>query len=255
MATQQSDHEPRLNAVRKALGEPAFCELSDKAWRIRTNLIIVSVVSAGVVLWDLHISPDSTVFGLKFSGLTDAVLRRGLFWVLLYLVVHFLWCSFDNLLEWRLRITGTRLAFITTGRIASDYGDYPNDPRQTSLYQWWMSEAETIARYGVAAKRIEEKLPNWDGQVQAALAAGANPVNVGNVTHAIGELRDNLVQIKRAVDDASKVISSHRIPVSLERFDDWFQLFLRSQNLRWLLLEWAMPLLFGGWALLLLRTV
>jgi hypothetical protein len=105
-----SSSESTTEAVFKVLGEPAFAEFSDNAWKIRTNLILASVISIAVVFGDLHIEPDSQILGLKFKGLTDAVLTNGLIAVVSYLLLHFVWTAIDALLEWRLRVTGTRVA-------------------------------------------------------------------------------------------------------------------------------------------------
>jgi hypothetical protein len=58
--------EKTLQAVEKVLGEPAFAEYQDNTWKVRTNLVIASVVAVAVVFGDLHIEPDSSFLGLKF---------------------------------------------------------------------------------------------------------------------------------------------------------------------------------------------
>ena len=93
---QSYDDESKIKAVKKALGEPIFAELSDNAWKIRTNLIVVSVISIALVFASLHIDPGSTFLGLKFSGLTDSLVRAGLFWITMCLMIHFLWTAWDN---------------------------------------------------------------------------------------------------------------------------------------------------------------
>jgi hypothetical protein len=65
-----SADEKNIDAVRKALGEPFMAEFTDKVWKICTNLLVVSIVSLFVALAQLRIDPGSTVFGLRFSGLT-----------------------------------------------------------------------------------------------------------------------------------------------------------------------------------------
>ena len=75
MATNSNDDD-KLKAVEKVLGEPAFAEFASNAWKIRSNLIIVSVISIALVFADLHIDPGSTVLGLKFQGLNDTVLTK-----------------------------------------------------------------------------------------------------------------------------------------------------------------------------------
>lgn len=74
--------DKKLKAVEETLGKPVAPELSENAWKIRTNLIVISVITITVVLADLRIDPSSSVLGLKFSGFTDTVLRTGLLLIL-----------------------------------------------------------------------------------------------------------------------------------------------------------------------------
>jgi hypothetical protein len=68
--------EENIKAVEKTLGEPVFCEFDEKTWKIRTKLIMASVTSVAVVLGNLHIEPGSSILGLKFSGITDQIVRN-----------------------------------------------------------------------------------------------------------------------------------------------------------------------------------
>lgn len=244
--------EQKLKAVKKVLGEPVFCELSDKAWKIRTNLIIASVISISIVIADLHIDPSSTVLGLKFTGLTDTVVRSGLFWITLYLIMHFIWSAWDNLLEWRLRITGTRVSFVTAAVLASEHADHPNDPRQSTLYHWWIEEAQKIGNLAEKVSNIERQLQDWESRLQTEIDARADSSNIVNACSLISGVREVVVQLKHGIEEARQTISAYRVPVSLERFDAWFKLLLRSQNLRWFLVEFMLPILLGAAALFLL---
>lgn len=252
MPAKTSEVDPEVAKVQKVLGEPIICEFSDKTWRIRTTLFAVSVVSLVVVSANLHIGAGSTVFGLQFSGLTDEVVRTGLFWVIIYLLVHFLWGAVDNFLEWRLRLTGTRVAFVTTGVFASEHADYPSDPRQSTLYNWWRSHAGSIGNIAKKTSDIEKNLADWEQQLRAKYNSGADAMNIVNACNSIAETRNRVVELTNSVKDAAKTIEAQRIPVSLERFDGWFELFLRSQNLRWLVIEFFFPVGLASSALWLL---
>ena len=244
--------DKKLKAVEETLGKPVAPELSDNTWKIRTNLIVTSVIAITVVLADLRIDPNSSFLGLKFGGFTDTVLRTGLLLILAYLSIHFLWTTFDSLLEWRLRVTGTRLSFITTARLASEQGDYPNDPRQSTLYSWWTSEAKRIGNLSARLPELERLLQNLDQDLRARYTAGADAMNIVNACRPIGEARDIMIKLQQSIDEAQKALSATRVPVSLKRFDNWFQLFLRSQNLRWLVIDLLVPIFLASYAILLL---
>jgi hypothetical protein len=244
--------EDRLKAVEKVLGEPAFSEFAPNAWKIRTNLIVASAVSIAVVFADLHIDPGSTVLGLKFHGLNDTVLVRVLFGVTLYLLLHFIWSALDSLPEWRLRVTGTRVAFVTTARLARADGDYPRDPRQSTFYHWWKDGAQKIGNLTAKLSDIEKQLQEWDTQLKVQFTEKPDAMNIVNATDTIRSTREAVVNLERSITKARDTISALRVPVSLRRFDRWFHLFLRSQNLRWLIMELGVPILVGSYALVLL---
>ncbi|MFA7292222.1 MAG: hypothetical protein WC023_08235 [Rhodocyclaceae bacterium] len=244
--------EDSIEAVGKVLGEPAFLELTENAWKIRTNLILTSVISIAVVFGDLHIEPDSQILGLKFKGLSDEILTNGLIALVTYLLFHFLWVSVDSLLEWRLRVTGTRVAFVTTARLASEHGDYPSDPRQSTLYNWWKDEARKIGHIEPKMQEMNERLSHWESEMQAKFSQGADATNIANAIGPVVGLRKELAKVTREIKAASACIEGTRVPASLERFDSWFCLYLRSQNLRWLVVEFLAPVLVGGYALFVL---
>ncbi len=138
------EREKKIKAVLKVLGEPVICEFDDKTQKIRTTLFLLSIISISYILGGLKIEAASSFLGLKFSGLDDQLFRYMLLGAVAYLAMHFVWCAVDSFIEWRLRITGTKVAFVTTGTFASEHADYPNDPRQSTLYNWWKGQATSI---------------------------------------------------------------------------------------------------------------
>lgn len=215
------------------MGEPVFIEFSENTFKIRKNLLIASAASLAVVIADLNIHPDSSFLGLKFHNLTDTVLTGGLIVVTFYLLLHFIWSAFDSLLEWWLRLTGTRVAFITVARAGSEHGDHPDDPRQSTFYNWWLDQARQMDNFSGKISQIESQLSNMD-------------------TLPFPQVLSSIRELGTQLDAHRKVFESKRIMVSLSRFDKWFEFFLRSQNLRWLIIEFLFPLILAGYALLLL---
>lgn len=235
--------------VEKILGEPFAMEFSDYVRKIRNGLIMVSVVSIGLLLAGWQISDDSSFLGLRFEGLTQAHLVGMLFALNTYMFVHFLWCSLDYFQEWWLRLSGTRVVYITGAKFASGQADYPDDPRQSTLYNWWKNEAGKISSMREELDDVGKVLINWEKTVRASLE-GKDP-NVVRACSSISEVSEKLNKLNSSIDNIGNLIGSERIPVSLKRFDRNFHIFLRSQNLRWLVVELAFPLLLGIYALLL----
>jgi hypothetical protein len=141
---------------------------------------------------------------------------------------------------------------VTTARFSGTDGDYPNDPRQSTLYNWWKDEAKKIGHLRAWPAEAEARLTEWETVLRTKFSEGADALNITNTTKLIAGIREDLMRLTTRVDAASKAIESARIPASLRRFDAWYGLFLRSQNLRWLLIDFLAPVIAGSYALALL---
>ena len=173
-----------------------------------------------------------------------------MFYLGVYFLIHFLWCSIDHIQEWRLRVTGTRVAFITAASYTSEEGDYPSDPRQSSLYNWWKGQAILISSLTDPLDSINTKLAEWELKVNEALKD--NDPNVSTTCASINKVNEDITKLKSSIENVEKTLTSNRIPASLYRFDKWFLFFLRSQNLRWLVIELMLPMLLSLYSLALL---
>lgn len=238
--------------VEKVLGEPFAMDFPDYVRKIRNSLISLSAISIALILGGLQLSGDSTFLGLKFEGFSNSLVLRLLLLLNVYMFLHFLWCSIDHFQEWWLRLTGTRVAYVTTGKFASEEADYPNDPRQSTLYNWWKDEARKISSLQAPFEDIHKKLETWEATVKESLE-GKNP-NVVSACMSINRISSDIQKLNKSIEQIGKAIDSQRIPVSLRRFDSHFQFYLRSQNLRWLVFELGFPLALGGCALFLLSS-
>lgn len=238
-------------AVEKVLGHPVAAELTAEAVKVRRNLLVVSVASIGGVIGNVHVDPSSTIFGLKFSGLTNELISKGMFYLTIYFLVHFIWYVIDGFSEWRIRLTGTRAGFITIARLASEEGDYPSEPRQSSLYNWWLDGARTINQTAQIVERIGISLQAWEVRVTNAMQ-GTNELNKRSAIDSVHRISSDIARLRSTIAQIEKTLTSARIPVSLRRFDSWFLFFLKSQNIRWLIIDAGSPLALGLTALLML---
>lgn len=250
--------EETIRNVEKVLKEPVAAEFSEQAWKIRTNLTLVSAIAVVMCLANLRITVDSSVLGLKFSGLNDGVIRVTLAAIVAYFLFHFVWVAWDAFLEWRIRITGTRVAFQTSAMFGPDHVDSPTDPRQSTLYNWWTEQQTSIDNVGQRVGELEAMCKRWEADLKGLMDKPENihaPTwqNMGNVLQGIADAKALAVKIVGNVESNTKAVTDARIPASLKRFDDWFQLFLRSQNLRWLVIEFFAPIAFAIYALFLLQ--
>lgn len=238
--------------VEKILGEPYMPDFSEEALKVRRNLLALSLISIAGTVAGVRIAPDSPVFGFHLEYLDQAVIGKVVALVVGYMLMHFLWYVIDAFAGWRIRVTGTRVSFVTTGTWSSADLDYPSDPRQSTLYNWWRERRPAVAQLCDALPVIEASL----SKVQASLADLQAPPgavdNSTNVLRSLSEAQQSFDNLKRAVEASRSLEESPRMLVSLRRFDRWYSFWLRSQNLRWIILDAGLPLLLGATALGLL---
>ena len=205
---------------------------------MRRNLLAFATIAIAFGWWHLSLSSSPTLFGVQLQNLSSDVVAWALLWTVLYLLVHFVWLAWDALQEWRLRQTGTRVTAVTVARAGSDLGDYPSDPRQSTLYGWWRDQRLHLAHSKKVADETLETVRPW---IENGL-----PGEVSDETKArFLTIGTNVAELQSAVEHAAKVLDSHRPYVSLDRFDTAYRRFLRSQNLRWITVEFGVPLLVG----------
>jgi len=243
-ATEQVELKKKRDAVAQALGQPFMLDFTEVVLKMRTHLLVGSSIGLAAVFMNLRIKTDSAVFGLQFEGLTDTKVMVALLLVNMYLFVHFFWGSIDAFQEWRLRLTGAKVAFLTSARFGDESVDGPSDPRQSTLYNWWLESARNMHPVRDALARIDEKHRIVMEGVRGNLDLAQDPTLV-SFQMSNQEILTSLSKVASSLEKSSVLLNNDRIPVSLERFDHAFKLFLKSQNMRWLLLEWLTPVLIG----------
>lgn len=241
---QEQTIEQKEAFVRTALGEPFAAEFSEYVRKLRMNLIVASFIGLAIVYANVTILPSSTFFGLTFKGLNDRLILKLLLLINIYTTVHFIWCAVDYLMEWMARLSGTRLAYQLSGGspFGNEYADQAKEPRQSTLYNWWRQQAFYLPRIDVEVKKIASDLKEWEDRVNTE---GTTRDEIVDAVRAVHALRGQVEQLNVGVSRACQIIESPRITVSLERFDKRFATMLESQNLRWIILEFGMPVTMG----------
>jgi len=238
-------------ALNKALGNPIAFESSENATKIKRNLIIISVVVIFLILGEITASDKVSLFGVSLEGVTPEKLMTGLGVFLIYNQLHYAWFCYDLFGEWAVRITGTRAAYTTVGVFGSEGLDYSSDPKQSTLYNWWKHERVRMNTLRNLAERSEQLNIYLEGARRPIADSDRGKYNqVFNL--ADNYLHAQLNEIKQNIDEVNRRLDEPRINVSLKRFDDRFQLLLRSQNLRVLVTELLFPNLLSLYALALL---
>lgn len=249
-----TERETKIKAAQIALGEPFGLEFKEPVSKMRTHLLVAAVISVFATLLELKIKPDAPVFGVQFDGLTEKKILIGLITINVYLLLHFLWSSIDVFKEWRLRRTGTMVAYVdaaATSFFGDESLDFGDDPRQSTLYHWWSQITYRMIPLPQAIDAVDKKITMMMDSVMLELNKGQTP-ELANWQTTFMSLRNQLTKVTESLNDAKKVIESERIPASLQRYDSAFKALLNSQNIRWLVLEWLFPLLLGTAAICLL---
>ncbi|MEZ9860528.1 hypothetical protein AB4381_18865 [Vibrio splendidus] len=105
-----------------------FLDLSDKTLKIRRNLNVTALVSIAITLLGIEVKGVS-FSGLKVEGLTDGKLFVVLLCILIYHMVYFLWCTYDEYWKWRLHLVVETSDDVTKRQT----GDYSLSPSQLAV--------------------------------------------------------------------------------------------------------------------------
>tara|TARA_R110002096_G_scaffold257381_1_gene450739 strand:+ start:61150 stop:62010 length:861 start_codon:yes stop_codon:yes gene_type:complete len=245
-----TEEENKIAAVQKALGEPVFVGFSEETLKVRRNMLAFTFITLSYALSGASIESFSPL-GITFNDFDLNHINTVFFFLVAYHLVHFLWQSIDALLEWHIRITGTRLAFLTGSKFTDSNADYPDDPRQSSLMTWWQIESGRYTSVEEAINTLEQAANNLD--MEKVQREAENDINLQNVTGYLARVPEETSKIKASLDNLERALNSDRIPASLDRFEKWFRLFSWSQLSRWFVLEWGGPIVLALWALYLIN--
>lgn len=243
---QEDSQQKAITALAKRLGEPFPAEFSENAFKVRRNLLAVSMVALAITIWQIPVEEYS---GFKATKLEPSAIREILMWILGYHLAHFGWYAWDSFQEWRLRLTGSHVTHVTTGKFSAEGIDYPDDPRQSTLYNWWLQEARRMGTIHQPLEELAIKVEEWEKKVEPfTTPKQGESLNFANAMHTLADTRKMIEDLKRHVVTAQKVIEDVRIPTSLQRFDKAFKYAQSFANTRWLVIEVAFPLVLGGFA-------
>lgn len=243
-------------SVEKVLLAPIQIEFTDNVKKIRQNLIITSFIALFITLGGVSIDSSSTIFGLKFNGLDDALLYKGLLILILYFLVHFVWCAYESLQEWEVRVTGTKETFICADDMDIDEAvkpPYPSDPRNSTFYYWWSTQAKRIGTLKEHLTNINQRIESMENAIHEMREKGAslNRSDV-NISSQVQPLKIEIDSAVRSITRMEKVLIGNQLLVSMKTFDRRYRYFLKSQNIRWFIIDFFGPIMLSSVSLLCL---
>ncbi|HCG7279380.1 TPA: hypothetical protein NJ358_000106 [Vibrio parahaemolyticus] len=243
-------------SVEKILLAPIQIEFTDSVKKIRQNLMITSFIALFITLGGVSIDPSSTIFGLKFNGLTDALLYKGLLILVVYFLIHFIWCAYESLQEWEIRVTGTKEAFIRA--VDMDFDEaikppYPSDPRNSTFYFWWSTQAKRIGNLNTHLTNINQRIESMEKSITDMREKGVNlNRSDANISSQVQPLKIDIDGAVSSINRMEKVLDGNQLLISMRTFDRRYRYFLKSQNIRWFVIDFFGPIILSSVSLLCL---
>lgn len=211
-------------------------------------MFVASVAIFGI-LTGIKIDTTSPIIGFKFNGLSEAKLLLAMLCITAYFLFHFSWYVYEEFAKWKIRLTGTLDAFVEKRkfpRYLMDDGIYEN----TTLYTLFFS------------RLLDENIINGINElsescikVRNLLASSRDELKTPTSNHFYREFEDaveSINKLKANYDEIHATLTFDNMRIALIRFDNWYQIFCRSQNLRFLFIEFGLPFALGTWAIFLL---
>jgi hypothetical protein len=231
------------------LAEPKFDEFYEQTRRIRKTLLLLSTTTILMIWNNLDISINDISF-IHINKVDNNLLKC--FLLIALHLLYFISNTFEYIIHNRLRITGSKLRHVTTGKSSTDGGDYPDDPQQSTLYNWWVTERKKfissteIDKTLVKINNLKKEIESWvEKQLYLKDSKDYN-INFNHYLKSLSQANLKLSNIeKRLKAMCESLTKPPRIEKSLEKFDKWFRIYNKAQVVRFLTIEIALPILLG----------
>lgn len=232
--------EEEKSKMLRELGEPVMADMPEELRRTKRNFLALATFVIFYQWSGISISKAAPL-GIEISTINPKWILWTFLAIGLYTSIQFTWLLFNYYLEVRIRVTGEKRPYTTNKDAADFWGPTiisPSDSRQASLHFWWANMLIALPT-GTEIEALRDKLKEtYDEKT--------TPGAQKELTNTIDDLNKTLTPIK-------KELSSQHIQISLDRYENGFNNFSRSQRWRFYLLDTAVPILLGllalGWTL------
>lgn len=208
--------------LKRLMDHPVLLAHDSTAKIVRAQLFFIAVSTLLLSSTSITIGEGSSILGIQLEGLTSKHIFTVASLLLAYQILHFLWASFESVYEWRARLTALDTGGWGGGGIRIADEDQKIKIRQTTLYAFFTSVLNSDL---LNARELLEKIET--------------PENSATI-------KDLAKPLERIAD----VLCNPRVEESLWRFDNWFKMFCKMQNYRWLILDFSIPIILGVSALI-----
>ncbi|MFQ2467543.1 hypothetical protein ACK312_04480 [Aeromonas caviae] len=244
----KDEKDSEKKRVKKVLGEPYPLQLSEYEERVRRNLLAYSVVSIAATFLGATSVEKPVLFGMiELPRFSSGLIYYGLSLLIFYELVNYgamLWNSFSY---WRIRLTGSRLnPSRSSGETFSSGNesveDVSGEERNSTIYTWLFEQELKVSVILRSIKDSSDQLSEIQHDFKERK----------EVPGGVESLESCVKALESYTGKLECVILSARVHESFLRYDKWFHYMLKTQSLRWLLLDCAIPILLGLFALIIL---
>ncbi|HDI3211702.1 TPA: hypothetical protein PMB29_003499 [Vibrio cholerae] len=238
------NNEKFKEQVESVMKEPMAIEPTDYEEKIRRNLIVSSSITLVMIKLGLMPTADSRFLGgMKFDNLTPDTIYTILIVIVAYELLHYSWLLVNKFSYWRVRLTGTKhIEFRgNRGSVGSSFEalDFTGKSENSNLYVWML---ENNSATNSVVEQLNKHWLEVEGLCQGLKSDSSDQSKL-----------DGLLKKLNEIDSSSKSLERHltniRISASLHRFDNWYHFLVRSQSVRWLLLDVLLPVSIGIYSL------
>jgi len=227
------------------MGEPIGFDISDPALKVKNLLLGVSIVLLCMVVGGISVGKTVSFLGISLEGITANKMVLGLLIAVGWVTIHYAWYSIEAFREWRIRLTGIRVAYSTGGGMfGSEDADAPTTPKQSTLYNWWKERRGSVVSIEGIIRKIEDELGVVQQKIDEGLKREGSNLAPLNMAY-LDDLLNAVDVLKTNVANTTNFMQQKRIEDSLYRFDNLFWNLIASQNLRVLFVDISLPLFMG----------
>lgn len=240
--------------IKKIICEPIFIGYTEQVKKTKNMLLVFSSISLFLVFGKLSINSESSILGLKFDGLNESIIYIGLLIIIFFNLITFFWSSFDTYKEWSVRQTGIKKLFNTpTGNELMHFNGlnndlFPDNPRNTTLYYWWSTQVNRLDEWENCLNDLEKKhnalseILNDDKTKDFFNhSRELNPIRMSHYDYT-----SKIDSIQKSFEIMSNAFKYNHIQDSLSNFNFRYKTLLKSQNLRWILLDFSFPIFIAA---------
>lgn len=199
--------------------------LPPAAERVRRNLLALSTLALVLAIGDVSVAGNEVVvYGVKLGNMSASWIGAIVSFILSYQVLHYCWLFHDSADAWRIKLSGLRT---DSPELVGQQKHYRAvKPKFQTLYAWWHENSTTLDSWS----ELAFDLKNLEEQIQRSPA---------------GDTETPSKRLDEYFERIEVLFGTGILGKSLANFDHYQRRLTKSQMLRWLLLDYYLPIGLG----------